>query len=399
MSFIGLDIGASSTRFVSENGRIGVLPNNMVVIPLDQRVDLVPYTNGDDVAENLKNALDVTITKTSGDKSDFFPTRALIGQLAERYSSNNVRPSVMQNKHKQQVNYISALTAAAYNKILYNLSDDMYMYVALPPMEVKSAKDYVGSQFKGTFEVTFNKLQNTKVTINMVEVSCNEEAFMALLAFYFEMHGALREEAKEYARGYVLSLDIGASTTDLAVVKDMKYLEKSGQTYKTGGNVARDFVKNDIRAKYGYEPTDDETEAVMAEGRLQMGNSYVDMTESVNNAKAEFAKSIVRNIQSYFSIVGIPIQTIRAIVVSGGGSMQSEYVNESGQVIVTSDPISTFITEELHKVCSTVDVVAYKKNPRQANAIGLYIKASLEELKRKAAAEKANAVEEPKLAI
>lgn len=387
MSFVGLDIGASSTRFVSENGKIGVLPNNMVTLALDERVDLVPYP-GNDEAEALRNALDVTIVKTSGE-SDFFPVRALIGSMAERFNPNNIRPSVMQNKHKQQVNFISALTAVAYNKLLYGLSDEIHMYVALPPMEVNSAKDYVTEQFTGTFEVTFNKYNNRKVNINIVSVSCKEESFMALLAFYFEMHGALREEAKQYARGNILSLDIGASTTDLAVVKDMKYLEKSGQTYKTGGNVARDMVANDIRAMYGYDPTDEETETVMAEGRLPMGNSYVDMKESVDRAKKAFAAQIVNNIQSYFRLVNIPIQSIRAIVVSGGGSMHSEHTNENGETIIVSQPISEFITEELHKVCNTIDVVPFSKNPRQANAIGLYIIASLDQLKRQQQADKA----------
>ena len=380
MSFIGLDIGASSTRFVCDNAKIGVLPNNMVILDLEERVDLVPYA-GNDEAESLKNALDVTIVKTSGD-SDFFPARALIGSMAERFNPNNIRPSVMLNKHKQQVNFISALTATAYSKLLYEMEDDIHMYVALPPMEVKSAKDYVAEQFTGTFEVTFNHT-GRKVNVNIVSVACKEESFMALLAFYFEMHGALREEAKKFARGNILSLDIGASTTDLAVVKDMKYLEKSGQTYKTGGNVARDMVANDIRAMYGYDPTDEETETVMSEGRLPMGNSYVDMKESVDKAKKAFASQIVNNIQSYFRLVNIPIQSIRAIVVSGGGSMRSEHTNENGETVVVSQPISAFITEELHKVCNTIDVESFSKNPRQANAIGLYIIASLDQLKRK----------------
>lgn len=381
MSFIGIDIGASSTRFVSENGKIGVLPNNMVIIDLGERVDLVPYSGNDD-EESLKNALDVTIAKTSGE-SDFFPARALIGSMAERFSPNNVRPSVMQNKHKQQVNFISALTATAYNKLLHGISDDIHMYIALPPMEVNTAKDYVGEQFTGTFEVTFNKLNSRKINVNIVSVSCKEESVMALLAFYFEMRGSLREEAKQYARGNVLSIDIGASTIDIAVVKDMKYLEKSGQTYKTGGNVARDMVANDIRALYGYDPTDGETETVMSEGRLPMGNSFVDMKESVDKAKKAFAAQVVNNIQSYFRLVNIPIQSIRAIVVSGGGSMRSEYSDDDNETIVVSQPISAFITEELHKVCNTIDVVPFSKNPRQANVIGLYINAALDQLKRK----------------
>jgi len=362
------------------------MPNNMVLLEENERVDLMPYAGNDDV-ETLFNALDVTIKKTDGE-SEFFPARALIGAMAERYSATNVRPSVMQNKHKQKVNYISTLVATAFYRVI-NKSDamdqDIHMYIALPPVEVATAKDYVAKQLMGSYEVTFNKyMGGTTVKFKIASVSCREESFMAMVAFFFDKNGALKEEAKKYAKGNILSIDIGASTTDLAVVKDMRYLEKSGQTYKTGGNIAKDVIANEIRAMYGYDPTNEETEQVMAEGRLSMGNSFVEMTDSVNRAKKALAAQIMSNIQSYFRLVNIPIQTIRAIVVSGGGSMCSEYVDDVDNMRVkqVSKPTTDFIVEELKNICDTIDVVPFDGSPRDANITGLYIVASLDKIKR-----------------
>jgi len=53
--------------------------------------------------------------------------------------------------------------------------------------------------------------------------------------------------------GNVLSLDIGASTTDLTVIQNGRYLERSGRTYRTGGNVVRDYLITAISKEYDFD--------------------------------------------------------------------------------------------------------------------------------------------------
>ncbi len=370
MDFVALDLGASGTRYASNQGKINTLPNNMVFIEPDTRVDLEPYS------DEIEGALDITIELDK--ESPYFPTRVLIGQMANRYSPTNVRPSVAANKHTQIINYVSAIAAAAVAKHKFDLKDNLSLYIALPPVEVRKAKDIVKENLTGNFTVTFNKFKNLKMTFTVTDVSCFEESFMAMLAYFFEMNGQLKESAHKYRVGNVLSMDIGASTTDLAVVADMRYLEKSGQTYKTGGNVARDFLIDDLRAEYGYDVPVEIADLAMAEGRIQMGNKYEDISEMVASAKQRFAEQVVEQIQGYFRKVNIPIQSIRAIVVSGGGSMRSEYVNDEKEVVVTSEPMSYYITKELNKICSGVEVESYSTNPRLANISGLFIRANID---------------------
>jgi hypothetical protein len=236
MSFVALDIGASNTRFTSDNGRIDVLPNNMVMLGKETKVDLEVT---DDSIENIKNALEVQIEKDG--ESEFFPMHVLIGSMASRYASTNKRPSVNGSKYSQPVNYASAITAIAVNKLMFNLAEDIDLYIALPPIEVKTAKEIVKNNFVGKYKVVFPKLNGgTTINFNITNVVCYEESFMAMLSYFFDMNGKMKESAKKYATGCLLSLDIGASTTDIAIVQGGKYLEMSGQTYRTGGNVARD---------------------------------------------------------------------------------------------------------------------------------------------------------------
>ncbi|MEM4385689.1 MAG: ParM/StbA family protein [Candidatus Anstonellales archaeon] len=373
MSFVAIDLGASSTRFVSTYGKISIIPNNMVFLG-NEKVDLEPYD------ESIEASLEVIIEKEG--ESEIFPARVLVGQLAERYSSTNERPSVIANKHVQRINYVSGVIATAISKLMYGFNSDIHLYVALPPIEVKTAKDIVRERFIGNYTVTFPKYKGgTQVKFTISEVSCYEESFMSLVSYFFDMNGQVREKSKVYMKGNILSLDIGASTTDLAIVKDGKYLDKSGQTYKTGGNIARDYLIDAIRAQYGFDLPLGDAEVAMAEGRLQLGNTYVDISDIVEQAKRAFASSVVSQMQGYFRQVNIPIQTIRAIIVSGGGSIESQYIDDNGNVVKTSKPMSEYITEFLKEICPTVEVENHLDNPRLANIMGLFIRAKLNEKK------------------
>ncbi len=390
MNFVAVDLGASNTRYISDSGKVGIMPNNMVIFDDMTPVDLEEYE------DSLVNSLEVIIEKEGTSK--FFPAHALIGNMATRYQSTNVRPSVMTNKHVQQINYISGIAAAAISRLTYGTEKDINLYVALPPIEVKTAshKNIVKQEFTGKYKVTFPKVRGgIVVELNIEDVHCYEESFMAVLSYFFNPNGTPKEEAKKFMTGQVLSLDIGASTTDLSIIKDGRYLEKSGQTYKVGGNFARDVLIREVLANYDFELPEEDADITMAEGRLQTGNTYVEIPDIVAKAKSEFAERVVSQMQGYFKSVNIPIQMVKAIIVSGGGSMQSQYIGESGEIRITSEPMSKYITDKLREVCPTVEVEPYKENPRLANIIGLFIRAMFDS-KRKNNNNNTNAVEEKK---
>lgn len=384
-TFICLDLGASNTRYCSDDGITYWMPNNVAVINPDTvtRLDL---WDTNDINERVNKHLDVTIEKTEG-ASDFFPVRALVGQVADRYTSVSDKPSGMENKHTQRINYINAITATAVSRYVTGNSGDtlneVYMYIALPPVEARSASDYVRAQLEGEYKVTFNML-GEYVKIKVVSVKCIEESYAALTTFFFE-EGKLTEKGRRYANGNVLSLDIGASTTDLAAAQNMKFLERTGKTIKTGGNVVRDAVMNDVMSQKNIDLNIDGAEAAVAEGRVQAGIAYIDCGDIVANAKRLFADQIVNAMQTYFKQIGIPIQSFMAIVVSGGGSMAGEYYDADGKLHKTSEPMAYYITEKLKNVCSTVAVEYIEDNPRLANIKGLFNRAIFEKAKRERA--------------
>ena len=60
--------------------------------------------------------------------------------------------------------------------------------------------------------------------------------------------------------------------------------------------------------------------------------------------------------------------------------MQSQYINDSKEVVSTSAPMSAFVTEQLQNVCNTVKVIPYGDDARLANVKGLFIRASLDKV-------------------
>lgn len=374
--YVTADIGASGSRILSNTIKeVRNLRNNMVFIPETKKVDLVP------TKMTVDYALDVSITRDK--ESDYFPVRALIGDLADRYSSAQTTPNGMVNKTKQQVNYVSAITSVAISLMEEDTTSvpEVALYLALPPNEAKQQKEYAKEQFNGVYTVKFNKFDK-EVKFNITSVETYEESFLAIMSFFYHTDSRKKPLANKYTDGLLLSIDIGASTTDLVTVENLVYKDRSGKTYKTGGNVVRDDLINLVLDTFGFELPQDKADIAVAEGRIRLGNVWRPIPELVEQAKRNYADGILASIIGYFTLNKLPIELMRAFCVSGGGSIESKYTDETGNVIKTSEPMSFYITEALRKYCDTIEVEHYDENPREANIKGLFMRARIDLFKK-----------------
>ena len=375
--FVAEDIGASSTRILgTTNKEVRTLRNNMVFIEDESKeIDLVPTKMLTDYA------LDVTIKRD--EESKFFPMRVLVGDLADRYSKSQVTPNGVVNKTSQRVNYASAILGVAVSLLNENLDEvhDVTLYIALPPNEAKNQKETAKREFSGSYQVTFNKLDK-KVKFNVTEVEVYEESYLAMVSFIYHTDSRPKPLSAKYKDGYLLSIDIGASTTDLVIVQNLVYKERSGRTFKTGGNVVRDSLNSLILDTFGFELPNEEADRAVIEGRIRLGNTWKDISGLVANAKRAYADSIINQITNYFTNNGIAMPLMRAFCVSGGGSMASKYTDDNGNEIKTSEPMSFYITEALKQYCDTIEVEHYDEDPRQANIKGLYMRARIDQFQK-----------------
>lgn len=377
-SFICLDLGASSTRFCSDDGIKHWIPNNVTYID-PETVTRMEAGTAESLEDQVKLNLDLTIEKVKGE-SAYFPVRVLVGEFAKRYSSLSERPNGNMNKSTQKICYVNALVATAVSRLIdgdygdQNLND-VYVTMALPPVEVKGAIDIVNQQLCGEYKVTFHMFNDTVVRLNIVEVKLVEESCAALSTFFFDGSGHFIPEHRKYMAGNTLSIDIGASTTDVAAALSGRYIDRTGVTFKVGGNNIRESVKRLAAARMNLNLSDEMAEQGVAEGRVRYGAGFKDISDIVTEAKRELATNIVNSLQSYFPSINIPISDFMAFVVSGGGSMRGEYCDDNGKMVKTSEPVSYFITEKLKEICDGVDVFYIEDNPRLANLRGMYIRA------------------------
>ena len=323
MNFVALDIGASGARFTTSSGAIQSLPNNVAFITKKDDsgnvvMDPTPVEvrNTDD---DILNNLEFIIEKTSG-QSDFFPMHGLMGNMAEAYGVAMTYPNSLASKGRQPVNYLSTLIAVTLSRIQYpTLGDNISLYVALPPAELSINKENYVNNVKGSYKVNLPRYMNGQtIEFSIDTVKCYEEGVMAVRSIFQTVRGETRENYRSYIPKTLLSIDIGASTTDIAIVKGGRYLKKSGRTIRKGGNTVRSKMTDRINAKFETEINVDSANMAMAEGRVQYGGTYKDVSDILDEAKAYVAHGIIEDMVNYFSTIDIPLTSIHAIVVSGG---------------------------------------------------------------------------------
>lgn len=367
MDFVAVDLGASSTRYTNAEGKVHYIPNNAVFIK-DMGTNLHNEAY-DDIPENN---LDVSIWKDG--ESKFFPMRVLVGSMADRFGVSMQRPSQLKKKVDQPINYMSAVLAVALSKLrCSDLGDTINLFVALPPAEVAENKFDMRDNLSGKYTVTFNKIGNDGVTLQFTinSVACYEESRLALTQFILD--DKHRERISKFSNCNILSIDIGASTTDLAIFKKGQYINKTGRTFRIGGNLVRDAVTTELRNRFGIELPADEVDNCISEGRVQRGTKMIPIEDIISTGKERVANQIISRFDTYFASLDMSLDQISYIVVSGGGSMSSSYIDDEGKLHETSRPMSDYITNALQDGCDGVEVIYFGDEPRSANIKGLGI--------------------------
>lgn len=381
-TFLGVDLGASNTRFVADDGKFYEVDNNVREVGINEHIRIKPYA-ANTYEDRVLNSLDVEIDRLNGE-SKYIKSKAryLVGPLATRLGASST-PNGLQNKANQRINYINAIIAVALSKLFLNADGgDTRLLIGLPPIELSNnatSEDILKKELVGTYKVSFKADIQREVMFSISEVVCLEESLLTLICFVFSPNGAYREEAKPYLTGNVLGIDIGASTTDLGRLIKGHYEEKSGKTIKIGGNFVLDIIADGIRAEYGYEPGHDELQRAVETGRLEQGAEIIDISEMLAEAKREYAIELKDKMKDYFSTM--PLSSFKAVVVGGGGSMASSYVNEAGDVIETTAPMSTYLWEEFMADSNlSIPFIQVNTDPRHANIKGLFIRALVEKI-------------------
>ncbi|AVB12084.1 hypothetical protein P8807_10020 [Bacillus subtilis] len=133
----------------------------------------------------------------------------------------------------------------------------------------------------------------------------------------------------------LLFIDIGNSTTNVSIFEDGKYQPKSNETFtQLNGNVLLQYVGNSIKQAFTTLPEINTKDAIKAleTGKMKIGRGKKDVTEAVQQAITKFSSELYNKIRTdYFTNKGIASYNIAYLLVSGGGSVAPENVDNTAR--------------------------------------------------------------------
>lgn len=339
-----IDLGNSETRVVVISGKNAYrfnMSNNFAELPGGYRI---PRSYNNDKS---------TIFEING-------TYFANGLIVEReFVGKSMRPSALQYKADQLVTDLTlnlaiikamGILGKAYNVLPTNLDVTFNVSVLLPPLDHEVNEERMADKIRSLSTVSTlipsQATYNFKVSEN---VNVFSEAVAAFFGAYFKEDGLKElpesmvapflqegvrvrdngdhiqlvevDENKKFATGYVLVLDIGAGTTDVALFKDMELVEMSKETFKRGGNTVASIVLNEIKKKYGFTPTD--MQRVISTGILDEGEYKHDVSDIVTMAKEIYSKQTRSDLVPYLERMSLDMPVVKGLLVAGGGSLAS----------------------------------------------------------------------------
>ena len=368
-----VDMGASMTKYGIVEPSVGNLsfPNNMIVRDTPSGT----YKLSDSRYDNFE----MCVTCPEQDKSGT-PLEGILGKCvsfgkyAARSKETAIRPSVDNKKCTQAINYASVLASIAYEVERGNLWGKIKVLLAVPPVEIEQAKQAFQA-LVGVYKVTLvggGRLADDEQTFEITEVGCYEESMLTCTSFLFSKRGPKHPELLGKT---LLVFDIGASTTDVGIVKKGVYWDKSQQTLRIGGNMIRDIIKDALYEKYEVLLEGEELEDVITLGKVEICGEEYSIVDLLNEAREHCAAEIREQMSTYFKRTGTDVKTIGAVVLSGGGSLSSGAGNgEDDTMDKDTQSVGSFICEALG-----LKGFYYGEEARYANVEGLVLRALLAE--------------------
>ena len=88
-TFLGVDLGASNTRFVADDGKFYEVDNNVREVGINEHIRIKPYA-ANTYEDRVLNSLDVEIDRLNGE-SKYIKSKAryLVGPLATRLGASS----------------------------------------------------------------------------------------------------------------------------------------------------------------------------------------------------------------------------------------------------------------------------------------------------------------------
>ncbi len=336
---IVIDLGNSQTRALIGIGAFNGKQRKSHLITLDNRVSTpfrVIKTKSDDDKYDTENSLMFNV-KDQVFAGQTINQLVVSGLMAKNeYEMTYTSPDVSQPKYRNkstlfniiQVLYRSleflkenCLQDVTYESLVDNCQ---FSLTLLLPPEQAEQQENLENDLKNLRPVEF-LLPSMTLKFNISSVNIQQEGYTA---FYGTFIDRRTKEPRVSLMSEIMKrnliIDVGDGTTDIMLVDQMKALESSKRTINIGGSNVRSFTRLITSKETGksFEPS--AFIDALQTGVLGVGNSSMDITQYINEAKYNVAYKIVSEIKEYLLATQIVPSSINNVLVVGGGTMQAD---------------------------------------------------------------------------
>lgn len=212
------------------------------------------------------------------------------------------------------------------------------------------------------------------------EITCNDiqvfpEGIAAFMGIRVNIDGSRlvpNKDVEKFMKGYVLVLDIGAGTTDLAIMQDGILKADSRQSISDAGNhIVSSLMRNikanpQLRGKLTAGLSN--IESVMQHGMISEGDGVItaDCAKELDNAKEDLAQTLAYQIKNYANSLNI-MNLVKGILVVGGANAVAM---RDGEVV--SKALAEFLIPKIRQFAANAELVPItNRDPRYLNLDGL----------------------------
>lgn len=266
--------------------------------------------------------------------------------------------------------------------------------VLMPPLDQDSNEELMISLIQSLKEISVAVPYEAVVPVNIQNVSVAAEGMSAVFGAMFEETGASLfeenkdkdiekgdiivldnsssvrmeevKENKDFATGYMLVIDVGAGTTDVALVEDMDMIDRSKDTFRKGSNTVYGYVEKDIRRT--LEITPDNRDDVMNKCiQWESGTPHY-VEDIVTKAKVTTARGLLEDITKWLEVLTVSPRSIKSVLIAGGGSLPS-----FRDGVEVSPALSEMLVDFLKDLAPNIQTVHTSgKSVRLLNLYGLF---------------------------
>lgn len=381
-----IDLGNSETRVITIFGKtqdgkprqkLSILPNKF-----GELSDTKLLTNPDYSAKNSKV---FAIGVDGTDNRSYFCS----GLLCDREKGTvAIRPSSSIKKYDSAISmytlrlaflegykHISEMTKTA----IEFLDIEWNVTVLLPPSDLDLGAEKIRQNVLGLRHIEF-LMPIFKRSLNIKQVKVFPEGFCAFIGAVFEYSAKIRRNYEEVLKSSTLIIDIGAGTTDLCIIKDVKLVDGSRYSEETGGNQIFQKINMELRRTIGKNLPEDSLRVASVKGEIQIGSQIRNIKKEVETAKKAVATKLSSAIRNYIESSDYSIYDIENILICGGGAEESKvegmkslgsYLKEDLKVWMSYSKFLDIPKEEVIKVVDGMEMTEETTiSPRVLNVRG-----------------------------